>query len=236
MIRLPLAYARWTLRDLLLAQGLVLLIVAALVLYSISRLQPAPRPDQAVHLLSSILSVLAWPLVLFCASAVVSHDRHQGYYRSYFSRPVSPAGYYLQRWLLGGVMAAAAVPVLVAVTTVVTGPFPFPWALLANLALFYLMFGGVAFFWTTLVRLDWLVAALVYLVQNVMNKMQTGGLELGPVARVIYYLLPPFHLAAIGAPVPSGSSLMYVLAWGVGLPLAAVFVLANRPLGAGGRS
>jgi hypothetical protein len=236
MIRLPLAYARWMLRDLVRQQGLVILVIAALVLYGVSRVEPAPLPQQVPGILAGILSVLAWPLVLFCAAAIVSHDRHQGYYRSYFSRPVSPAGFYLQRWILGGVMALLIVPVLAGVTALVSGRFPFPWPLLANLALFYLLFGGLAFFWTTLVRLDWLVAVLILLVQTVMSKLQQEGLEPGPVSRLVYHVLPPFHLITLGGPVPTGGALVHVLLYGAGLVIGAVVVLIFRPLGAGGRS
>lgn len=236
MIRLPSAYARWMLRDLFRQQGAVIGAIAALVLYAVSRLEPAPAPEQAAGILAGILSVLAWPLVLFCGAAIVSHDRYQGYYRSYFSRPVSPAGYYLQRWLLGGATTLLIVPLLAGAIALVTGAFPFPWPLLTTLALFYLLLGGLAFFWTTLVRLDWLVAVLILLVQTVLFKMQQAGLDLGPGGRLIYHALPPFHLVSFGAPVASGASLAYVLLYGAGLVIAAVVVLQVRPLGAGGRS
>ncbi len=236
MIRLPLAYARWMLRDLARQQGLVILIVAVLVLYGVSRVDPTPLPQQAGGILAGIVSTLAWPLVLFCSAAIVSHDRYQGFYRSYFSRPVSPAGYYLQRWILGGVTALLAVPVLAGATALVTGAFPFPWKLLANLALFYLLFGGVAFFWTTLIRLDWLVALLLLLVQTVLFKMQQGGLQLGAIAGLLYHALPPFHLVSLDGPVPAGAALAHVLLYGGGLVAGAVVILLVRPLGAGGRS
>lgn len=236
MIRLPLAYGRWMLRDLVRQQGLVVVAVAALVLYAVSRLEPVPAPEQAAGILAAILSTLAWPLVLFCAAGIVSHDRHQGYYRSYFSRPVSPAGYYLQRWILGGVMTLLVVPLLAGAIGLVTGAFPFPWTLLANLALFYLLFGGLAFFWTTLVRLDWLVAVLLLLVQTVLFKLQQSGLDPGPTARLIYRALPPFHLVSLDAPLASGASLVHVLLYGGGLVIGAVLILSIRPLGAGGRS
>ena len=104
--RLPARYLGWMARDAALGPGLVALIIVGLMSFIVSRTGMGP-PGQAIppeRLLLQTVGGFDWLMVLVTTSGIVSGDLAKGYYRAVFSRPVSPALYYLQRWLVGGVL------------------------------------------------------------------------------------------------------------------------------------
>jgi len=143
--RIPVRYFPWLARDVLFSQGLVLFIVALLIGLILGRLTPVPAPTGGPGLVANILAQLGWLFVLYSAAAIVSTDRIQGYYRSYFARPVSPPAYYLTRWLLGAAIVALMVPVLTLAMSLAIGFFPVSWRTVEQLELLYLLLGSVAF-------------------------------------------------------------------------------------------
>ncbi|MEO8294975.1 MAG: hypothetical protein ABI613_05610 [Gemmatimonadota bacterium] len=233
MTILPFRYGRWMLRDILLAQGALLLGVAILSAFILRRFDTPPALGVVV---SGIAGQLGSLFILFCTAGMVSSDRIQGYYRSYFARPVSPAGFYLQRWVLGGLMVALVVPVLTVALSVVLGGFRIDWHLMAQLEMLYLLLGGSVFFLSTMIRADWLFALLALIVDTVLSQLKSSGVKLSLILNAIATVLPPFHLVKLPGANPSGSALMHVLLYGAGLVLAALAVLRWRPLGTGGRS
>lgn len=232
-----LRYAGWMLRDLGRGAGAVMLGVAALTAFAVSRF-PAPPSDPiaARQVLSLIVGQAALPFVLLATGGLVSSDLRNGYYRGLFSKPVDAAIFYLQRWLLGALVVAASVPLLAVAIGIGVGTVPFRWSLVANLELLYLLLGGLVFFLSTFVRRDWLFALVVFLLQTVMHGLSSGGLTFGPVAGAIYTVLPPFHLLELGAPPPQGANLAHVVGYGTTLVLGALALLRWRAMGSGGRS
>ena len=234
MTRFPFAYARWELRDAARGPGLILLAIVALAGFIMTRM-PASQTFTTEGAVRAIVDQSLFPLVLVVAAGMVSRDLNEGFYRAYFSRPVSPPFFYLQRWLLGGIVLLCYIPLLAVAVSVRTGDLRIPMWIVWKAALLYLVLGGTVFLLSTLTRRDWIVAAVLYIFEQILHAMQDGGGSLGPLARAIYTILPPYHAASIDRPVGQGD-LWEAIAYGVGLVLAAMAVLRWRALGSGGRA
>jgi hypothetical protein len=233
---IPVRYIPWMVRDLLAAQGAVLLAIGAMAWLIMSRVTPAPAAGSGPNIVQMALQQIALPFLLFCAAAIVSNDRVHGYYRSFFSRPLTPSGYYFTRWVLGGVVFLLIVPVLTLGLSLAFGGFPIAWNVVKQLALNYLLLGGLIFFLSTVVRADWLLGLLILILQATLHAVRRGGVDLPTIWDSVLKILPPFNLAAITSPVPTGAALAHVVLYGAGFVTAGVLVLHLRPLGSGGRS
>jgi hypothetical protein len=236
MRAIPLRYLPWMLRDLAVAQGAVVAAVGILSWLIMGRVDPAPAPGSGPAMVAGALQQLSLPFLLYCSAAIVSNDRVHGYYRSFFSRPLSPPWYYFTRWLLGGMVFLLLGPVLTLGLSLAIGRFPLSWEMMAQLALSYLLLGGLIFFFSAFIRYDWLFGLLVLIVQSVLYALHRNGVDLPAIWDFVLTILPPIYLASLNRPFPSGSALVHVLLYGSGLVVAGLILLRLRPLGAGGRS
>lgn len=232
----PLRYLPWMIRDLLAAQGALLVAVGFLAWLIVRQIDPPPPPSAGPGMVVMVMQQLALLYLLYCSAAIVSNDRVHGYYRGYFSRPLSPAGYYFLRWLLGGLIFILIAPVFTLALSLALGTFPFSWALLGNLSLSYLLLGSLVFLFSTFTRADWLFALMFLVIQSVLNGLRRGGVELSSIWDFVLTILPPFSLVSVSGPFPAGPNLVHVLLYGTGLVTLAILLLRWRPLGAGGRS
>jgi hypothetical protein len=103
------------------------------------------------------------------------------------------------------------------------------------MGLLYLVLGGLVFLLSTLTRRDWLLALGILGCQAAMAFARSLGGAHGPVATVIYAVLPPFQLLRLDRPAPTGLELVYALGYGTALLLAALALLEWRPLARGAR-
>lgn len=233
---LPLRYVGWMTRDVLLGLGLIMGGIVALTVFGMSRVEITLTSASGHTIATQLLRQTLFPLVLVATAGIVSGDLSQGYYRAWFSRPVSPPLFYLQRWLLGGVAILAFVPAISLAIATRSRAMQVSADHLVKAALLYLLLGGTVFLLSTLTRRDWLFAALLYAMEVVLHFLRSSGAQLGAVGRLVYAILPPYHVASIERPVPAGAELWAALAWGSGLVLAALALLRWRPLGSGGRA
>ena len=234
MTRFALAYARWELRDAVRGPGLILLAIVVLVGFIMTRL-PEAQTFTTEGAVRAIVDQSLFPLVLVVSAGVVSRDLNEGFYRAYFSRPVSPPFFYLQRWLIGGVVLLLYIPLLALAVSVRTGDLRVPMWIVGKAALLYLVLGGTVFLFSTVTRRAWVVAAVLSISEQILHSVQSGGGNLGPLARAIYAVLPPYHAASID---PSGArgDVWEAAAYCTALILAALAVLRWRALGSGGRA
>jgi hypothetical protein len=224
-------------RDVVLGPGLVYLAIAALFSFLSSQGNGLATERSAGGMLQSIVGQLSWIVVLVATAGIVRGDVSKGFYRAIFVEPVSPAGYYLQRWLVGGLAVALFVPLVGLGLLVTTGFFPFSVPLLVRLLLLYLLLGGLVFLISTVLRSDWLLALLVFILETVLHQLQAGGARLGLVTRVLARGLPPFHLGSATDPsFPNSVQLLHALLYGAAMVLAALAILSFRPMGRGGRA
>lgn len=236
-MRMPIRYLPWMLRDMLLSQGLVLLIVGIFAYVITVQIEPVPPADRGPFLVGNLVTQVGWIFVLLGTAGIVSTDRNQGFYRSYFSRPVSPPLFYLQRWLVGSVLIALVVPLVSLGFALAVGWFPVDWAVVGRLELFYFLLGGLIFLSSALIRIDWLVGFMVLMLQSMLHNFHNvPTLKLPAFWETFYRMLPPFHLTNVNAPSLTTTQLIHVLLYGAGLVLAALAVLRWRPLGVGGRA
>jgi len=177
--------------------------------------------------------------VLIACGGVAGTDIKQGYYRGYFSKPIAPWSYYLQRWLLGGLAVLTVwlgLSLLVAFGAGTGVDLP----RVAAVGIGYLLIGGTVPLFSTLTSRDWLVAFLVYFFEMRLHDVHEVMTRLGSeVPRAIEWLLvvlPPFHLVAANKPLPGTGDLVHVIGYGLGMVIAALLLLRFRPLGSGGRA
>ncbi len=239
MNRWPLRYAPWMARDLALGPGLIYLVVALITAWIVSQTgrMASGSPALAGTLLERIVSQVAMPFVLLATGGIVRTDLTEGFYRTLFSKPVSPVAYYFQRWLLGGVAVLAAVGLLVLAIMAAQRTAPaVGWDLPARVALFYLLLGGLVFLLSTLMRRDWIVALLIYILETALHQVASAGVRFTGFWRALIAVLPPFHLVIVPTGLPSGRPLLHLVAYGVAMVALALVVLHRRPLGSGGRA
>jgi hypothetical protein len=236
MTGLPGRYAGWMARDLALGPGLLMAVTVALILPLVRNFQfMGPGGDSS---LAACLVVLDWTMVvltLVATAGLVSQDFAVGHQRTLFAKPVSPPLYYLQRWLIGAPAALLGGGV---VAYAIGASFEVPMLeiqLVARMGLLYLGFGGLVFLLSTLTRRDWLFALAILGLQATMTFVRSLGGAQGPVATLIYSVLPPFQLLRLDRPAPDGLDLLYAIGYGTALLLAALALLRWRPLARGAR-
>ena len=236
MKTIPLRYLPWMVRDLAVGQGAVLAAIGILTWLIMGQITPAPSARQGPGMVNGALSQMSLPLLLYCSAAIVSNDRVHGYYRCFFSRPINPAWYYFIRFLLGGIFFLLISPVLTLGMSLAIGSFPFSWTVLSQLALSYLLLGGLIFFLSTIMRYDWLFGLLILMMQAVLFSLVKNGIDLPAIWDFVLTILPPIYQASMNSTPPAGPMLSHILLYGSGLVVAGLVLLRLRPLGVGGRS
>lgn len=246
MIRPLLAYGRWQWRDHLRGAGVVIVLfstVVGVILWRLAVQSPGVGAVPEVAFLRA-LRPMGWPLVVLAVAGMVSADRVEGYNRALFSAPVSPVLYYLQRFLIGGVVVALLPIGLAVAVWAALGTWVGPWREVAAVALLYLLLGAVVFCWSTFGRRDWAIGLAIYLGQDALHAARVAGMPLPGWLYRLESVLPPFHLAAIGQPagdriletaLPSGPDAVHYLGYALALLAVGMVVLRVRPMGGGGR-
>lgn len=246
MIGPLLEYGRWQLRDHLRGAGLVILLFAAVFGLILWRVVGGGAGDgmEPGSLLLMALRPMAWPLVILAVAGIVSTDRVEGYNRALFGTPVAPWLFYLQRFLIGGVVVALLPLALALAIGLSLGAWTAPWREVAAVGSLYLLLGGAVFLWSAIGRRDWAIGLSLYLGQEALHSAKVSGMPLPGWLSGLEVLLPPFHLAELGRHagggrletlLPSGAGALHYYGFAAAFVLAAVAVLAVRPTGGGGR-
>jgi hypothetical protein len=241
--RSPFRYLPWLARSV--AEGPLALFVAviiglSLVLWRVGQVARRPMTN-AAELQDGTWRVVLTVAVLIAVGGVMGTDVQRGYYRTYFSKPMAPAWFYLQRFLLG-VAAVIVAPLLYGVgvrLALHTPDFGLHGTLFAAIAMGTLLIGGATLLLSTVTSRDWLVVFLLVFVQHrigdVVQFTSRSGVTLPRWIVWPWRLLPPFHLVDPSVAL-HGSELAHVLLYGVGMIVAALAIMAYRPLGSGGRA
>lgn len=241
MSRWPARYLGWMARDLALGPGWLVVGVIAVVTFVVSRApQEISNARDAARLFAGVVGGFDWLIILAVTGSMVSGDLGSGVYRTLFTRPVSPALYYLQRWLLGAVLVALFAVLMALALWPVIGLFPWSWGVFIRLLVLYLLLGGLTFALSTVLRRDWAIALLILVLQSALHGITAGNDEASPFTRGLLAVLPPFDRAQIdprmNLSVPYLGDLYDALVYGALLVAVAIVVLSRRPLGSGGRS
>lgn len=245
-------YGWWQLRDYVVERGLPTLVVALLLLLPLLlaarewSASPAELDRIARLALAESSKVLAFVIVLIGVNGIVSNDRKSGAFRLLFAKPVAVTRYYAQAFAVNLCGALAATLVVMGVYSLVVRPVWAP-GLLVFVALYWILLGGVLFLASTLVRHDWMVAAGLWLVAQLVREVAPPGTSL--VGAALEFVLPPAHLmspladALVGegrlplalALAPGDAmrtlpALLWLVAWGLGAFLVGLHVLRRKPL------
>lgn len=233
-----LRYAPWLARDVARGPGLLFLVVSIALAVIFWRVKQKTGQVPTVDVIQA--QTMSRVMLIACLIAVggmVSIDVQQGFYRAWFTKPMAPWWYYLQRWLLGGV-AVLLIPVVYGalLAVLIGGGMGIDADLMRGMALGYLLISSAVFLASTLTRWDWLFVFLIATAQGGLAGLATMGVELPTVVNAVYRVLPPFHLINPGAELLSGKPLLHVLAYGLAMLVLALLMLVQRPLGSGGRA
>ncbi|MCA9723356.1 MAG: hypothetical protein KC544_00890 [Gemmatimonadetes bacterium] len=239
----PFRYLLVQALDLARAQLLLFVVVSAGLAGVIWKIfgDDVGRAFDAADMVGALLAGTLLIAILMAAGGVAGTDIKQGYYRALFSKPMAPWWFYLQRWLLGG-LVVLTIPVWLGLAFAVA--FGKGTGLSAEVfgvvALSYLLIGGAVLLFSTLTSRDWLVAFLLYFLQARLHDAEQIFTALSrdvPAAMALALkVLPPFDLVSPRAPLPSGGDLAHVLLYGAAMVAAALLLLRFRPLGSGGRA
>lgn len=238
--RSPFRYAPWLARDVAKGPGALFLVVIAIVcavLWRVSKGDQMVFTMTPVFIQAGILDSATNFAILIAVGGIVSGDVHNGYYRAYFSKPIPVWWYYLQRWILGGI-AVMMIPLVLGLglSLVLGDGHGITAALLANIALSFLLVGGAVLLLSVFTRRDWLIVFVVGSVQQAFASFMQLGVPVNPAVKTAWQALPPFHLLKPGGPVLEGRPLLHVVGYGLAMTLIALVLLRVRPLGSGGRA
>ncbi|MEO8561206.1 MAG: hypothetical protein ABI601_03965 [bacterium] len=209
------AYAVWQLRDYLMDRGAPTFIVAILFGYlglqpllgQLSRRTADIPPSLVVRFgsaaaarasmmgefnylfLRGFIGTLVFLGALFAMNGIVANDRKLGFYRFLFAKPVAPARYYGQAFVIHwagflGVMTLLGVMYGALVWPVLS------WPLMSVVALTFLCYAGIAFLLSAAARWDWLSLVAVSVAATYL--WGRFGSSTSPLAKLLY-LLPPLH-------------------------------------------
>lgn len=241
------AYLRFQLEDYLVQRAAIALIlvlfVAGLPLWSTLRGQPdffkGPRGAAfAMQLYSGTLALFLPVGAFLGGSAIVSTDRHQGFIRFYFSKPVNVLAYYVQTYVLHCLVFVA----LFGALTWAFGAFTVHVSVhraMEAAALTFVLVGGLGFLLSTLTRFDGGLVVLLYVISMTLQQVvaQPARADVLPGwLRQLSRILPPAyaldqlrnHLYAREA--LDQWQLWHVIGYGAGAFLLGFFALRKLPL------
>jgi hypothetical protein len=190
--------------------------------------------------LHSFLGTLIFLGALFAMNGIVANDRKLGFYRFLFAKPVSPARYYGQAFVIHWLSFLGVMALLGAIYGAAMGRV-LSWPLMVVIALMFLCYAGIAFLLSAAARWDWLSLVAVSVFSTFLWGKFDGSTH--PLAKLLY-LLPPLHrtdevyAAVSGAHVlPVGAALVlpwhligWLAAYGASCYVLGLFVLRHRRL------
>lgn len=207
------AYGLWQLRDYLMDRGTPTVIVACLFGYvtlapllaqattsgptpgmiarygSIAAAELVKLQELNYLFLRGFLGALVFLGALFAMNGIVANDRKLGFYRFLFAKPVTPARYYGQAFVIHWAGFLLVMTVLGALYGIVVAPV-LSWRLLGVVGLMFVCYAGIAFALSAAARWDWL--SLVSVSFAATYFWGRYGESTHPLAALLY-LLPPLH-------------------------------------------
>lgn len=233
------AYALWQLRDFALERAIGMLLAGVVLGAPVVMVSAATMlidADQLVRgstfIVAQTVGTIAALFVFIAVNRIVSGDRVTGYYRFYFSKPVSVVAFYARSFAVIGLGMLAVVSVLLGVATLFGGRIPAGPTLL-YFAVVYVSMASIGFFLSTVTRFDGVILLALWFSSVVLR--QLFGADSG-VRGTLVKLLPPVHRLTplrdalySGAPV-EWTGLLHLLAYGLLFFVLGLVVLWRRSL------
>lgn len=234
------SYALWQMRDYLIAKGIATMLINGLMLFVVwSALPEAGRGPRGIEagvdtsaFFVEFMNNIVLFGVLFATNGIVAEDRKLGYYRFYFSKPVSVAAFYTQKFLVHLLGLLLISGVLLVVYGLLIEP-RFPAGYFPVIAMMALGLGGVGFLLSALFTLDWLSLFAIYAISDIGWRLY--GDHPG-VRGILIRGFPPVHqlrdiYAAVtrGDPIPM-EPFWWIFTYGVACFVIALVVISRRRL------
>jgi len=170
--------------------------------------------------------------ILMTVGTIIGTDLERGYFRTWFSKPMSPVWFYLQRYLIGAAVILVCPLMLGAGLGLATGDSGITADLMAQIALAYLLVGSATTLASRFMSKGYLLVFLLSIMQNILHGFATRDFLPGWLLQ-LHRVLPPFYLLQPGLPAPHGGDLWHVAGYGAGLLALVLVLLRTRPLGSG---
>ena len=240
-------YARWQLKDFFTQKAPILGVLAILLMYPLvagffnvsPRMEDFAREmqDKWLYIMTGILTPLG---TLIATRGIVAEDRQQGYHRFLFAKPVKLARYYAQQFAVNFVGIMSVITAVALLYSLVIAPVPLLPALVPA-AVFFVLFGGVTFLFSTLSRLDWVwtlgaVAVTtwtMYLVEEkhwtILKPLKAILLPLESFGKMVVEWMKLTDLRFEGGSLAAAlGSTAWPLAYGLGAFALGLFILKKR--------
>jgi hypothetical protein len=245
----PLRYLPWLLRDAVvwpLRVFLILIVLFTVVAWRFATNMQLPRhplggATSGAMMATDVAQVLQYGVwgtcltvaILMTMGGIPGTDLERGYYRSWFSKPMTAIWYYLQRYLIGAAVILILPPILgLGIKIALGGSTGLNWTMEGQVALAYLVVASACFLASRFVARGWLIVFLIDILQTMLEPWKTSGF----MPKALLWLhagLPPFHKLGISLPIAHGGDLWLILGYGTAMLVAALVLLRVRPLGAG---
>jgi hypothetical protein len=235
-------YARWQLRDYVVERGILSFIIAVVlispVLFAVHGMHqtgasPMDIRTKTANLAAGVADSLGLLLVLLAIQRSVAGDRTSSYYLFYFSKPVRPWLFYLQRYVLFGLGLLLVFVLLLVVARIAGAPIDMLGAM-SYFAIIYVSMGGIGFLCSAVTRYDWATVAVVWYGALLVRTFyaHASGWRFW-----VASILPPTDIAGqmrgalFQGHFPPASSVIWLTGYGVACLVLGLLVIQRRPLG-----
>lgn len=168
------AYGLWQMRDYLITKGIGTVLVLGLMLFLtwtaiaearaelISQFGDTQGLAPFLHrMFAEFMDKLVLFGVLFATNGIVSEDRKFGYYRFYFAKPVTVAGFYGQKFIVHMLGLVLIAGLMLGAHALAIAPI-YPRAFFPVFAMVIVGLAGIGFLISALFTLDWISLFAVY--------------------------------------------------------------------------
>ena len=233
-------YSLWQFRDFVVERTVAVLLIGLLLGYmSVEPIRRGLGPDWATNpafpitrIVATIVAPVVTLAVLIALNGMISNDRKMGYYRFLFSKPIKPALYYAQVFVVHMVGVLLTMAILTGLFRVWAGPIPISAILLYTLVI-YIAMGGIGFFISATIPHDWVGLAAVWVGSRLLRSLysNTGDLR----ARLVQ-LLPPVHRVdgvannLLTGRMADTSDIVWLVGYGAFFFVLGLWIVSHRSL------
>lgn len=245
----PVRYLPWLSRDAIVWPLRFFALAAvgvSLLVWRFAAKMHVPKPGEVrfsgratpdISSIAQLIQVGVWNTcltvaILMTVGTIIGTDLERGYFRTWFSKPMSPMWFYLQRYLIGAVVVLVCPLMLGAGLALATGESGVTADLMAQIALAYLLVGSATTLASRFMSKGYLLVFLLSIMQNILHGFATRDFLPGWLLQ-LHRLLPPFYLVQPGLPAPHGGDLWHIVGYGAGMLALVLVLLRARPLGSG---
>ena len=210
----PLRYLSWLTRDAIvwpLRLFALAAVTVSLLVWRFAAKMHVPRRGEVrfdgqgtpdIASIAQMIQVGVWNTcltvaILMTVGTIIGTDLERGYFRTWFSKPMSPMWFYLQRYLIGAAVILVCPLMLGAGLALATGESGVTADLMAQIALAYLLVGSATTLASRFMSKGYLLVFLLSIMQNILHGLASRDFLPGWLLQ-LHRVLPPFYLLQPG--------------------------------------